>query len=75
MRSGQDGARRWVPTARRRVAAQDLRIGTLNAARNYSVPFANLFRRVELKVRSFYASKLLNQTLGFFGDKAVSLKS
>ena len=54
--TSQQRARRRIPTARRRIAAQDFRIGTLDATRYHNVPFANLFRRVELVVRSFHSS-------------------
>ena len=73
--TGEERARRRIPTARRRIAAQDSRIGTLDAARNHSVPFASLFRRVELVVRSFHSSELLNKFLRFLGKIAVPLKS
>ena len=53
--TGEQRSRGRIPTARRRIAAQDPRIGTLNTARNYSVPFASLLRWVEFVVCSFHA--------------------
>ena len=61
--------------ARRRIATQNSRIGTLDAAGNDSVPSAALFRRVELILRSFDASELLKKALRLFSDKAMPFKS
>ena len=72
--TSQQRARRRIPTARRRIAAQDFRIGTLDATRYHSVPFANLFRRVELEKLSFHTRKLFDEADCFLCDEAVPLE-
>ena len=72
--TGEQRARRRTSSARRRIAAQDFRIGTLYAARNNSVPFAGLVRRVELEKCGFHTRKLLDEAQRFFCDEAVPLE-
>ena len=64
------GAAAW-----NRLAAQDLRIGTLHATREHRVPSANFFRRFQLESRSFLARELLNEAYRLLSDVAMPFKS
>ena len=58
----------------RGIPTQDLRIGTLYAARKDSVPFADLLRRVKLERVRLKRSQLSNQRCRLLGHIAMPLK-
>ena len=73
--SAQQQARRdGRPTPRHSFAAENLRIGSLHAARQRNVPSAGLLRRVQLKVCSLKTCELTNEGGCFFCNEAVPLK-
>ena len=58
----------------RGIPTQDLRIGTLYAARKDSVPFADLLRRVKLERVRLKRCQLSNQRCRLLGYIAMPLK-
>ena len=67
----------WHPTAaaRHRITPQNLRVCALYTTREYGIPSADLFRRLQLHSCSFLTRQLLNETDRLFCDEAVPLES